>query len=167
MARRVCVMVGLGIWLAAASPAAAGQHCESLLADCPLQSAQRGESSASSTQHSHKWWMSEASRSEFGLSDTQSRDIEAVFQQLLPTLRLNKADLDREEQALSRLLAEAPSNEGVVVQAIDRVEAARGALSKTRTLMLYRMYRLLSNEQRTKVQAYHERRADDTKSVRR
>ena len=57
----------------------------------------------------------------------------------------------------------------MVVKAIDQLEAAQSALSRTRTIMLYRMYRLLSPEQRAKVQAYYERKAKepDSQSVRR
>ena len=57
----------------------------------------------------------------------------------------------------------------MVVKAIDQLEAAQSALSRTRTIMLYRMYRLLSPEQRAKVQDYYERKAKETngQSVRR
>jgi Spy/CpxP family protein refolding chaperone len=111
--------------------------------------------------HSHKWWLSEGGRKEFGISDQQSRDLEALFQQVLPTLKANKTELDKQEKVLDKLLSEGGSSETIVAQAIDRVEAARSALSRTRTLMLYRMYRLLTPEQRAKVQAYYERKAQE------
>ena len=63
---------------------------------------------------------------------------------------------EKQEAALSRLLAESSDNEAIVVRTIDRVEAARSALAKTRTLMLYRMHRLLSPEQRRKLGAYEQ-----------
>jgi Spy/CpxP family protein refolding chaperone len=117
----------------------------------------------------HKWWSSPEGRAEFGLTDAQSRDLEAVFQQVLPQLRTHKADVDRYQQELTRLLSEASARESVVVKAIEQLEAAQSALSRTRTIMLYRMYRLLSPEQRAKVQAYYERKAKepDSQSVRR
>jgi Spy/CpxP family protein refolding chaperone len=108
-----------------------------------------------------KWWMSEEGRAEFGITDAQSRGLENIFQQMLPTLKANKTELDKQEKLLDQLLADSASTEALVTQAIDRVEAARSALSRTRTLMLYRMYRLLTPEQRAKVQAYHERRAQE------
>ena len=103
------------------------------------------------------WYEERFSRA--GITDAQSRDLEAIFQQVLPTLKTNKQDLDRKEKALAQLLNDANSPETLVVQTIDRVEAARSALSRTRTLMLYRMYRLLSAEQRVKGQAYQGRKA--------
>jgi Spy/CpxP family protein refolding chaperone len=84
-------------------------------------------------------------------------------------MRVHKADVDRYQQQLTKLLSEASAKESVVVKAIEQLEAAQSALSRTRTIMLYRMYRLLSPEQRAKVQAYYERKAKepDSQSVRR
>jgi Spy/CpxP family protein refolding chaperone len=117
----------------------------------------------------HKWWSSPEGRAEFGLSEAQSRDLEAIFQQTLPEMKASKADVDRYQQQLTRLLSEASAKESVVLKAIDQLEVAQSALSRTRTIMLYRMYRLLSPEQRAKVQAYYERKAKepDSQSVRR
>jgi Spy/CpxP family protein refolding chaperone len=133
--------------------------------DCPLDDAQLAggpsQQDDAKRRAAQKWWQSAEGRAEFAITDQQSKDIEAVFQSLLPQLRVNKADLDKQEKVLSQLLSEANSNEALIVQAIDRVEAARSALSRTRTLMLYRMYRLLSAEQRAKVQAYHERKSQE------
>ncbi len=104
-----------------------------------------------------KWWISAEGRAEIGISDAQSRELEAVFQSLLPRLRAEKQALDREDAELTRLMAEG-ADEAVLGPAIDRVEAARSAVNKTRTWMLVRMNRVLSPEQRVKVQALHERR---------
>jgi len=109
----------------------------------------------------YKWWLSEDGKKEFKISEQQSHDLELQFQQMLPTLRTNKEELDKQEKVLNRLLSDTASAEPAVAQAIDRVEAARSALSRTRTLMLYRMYRLLTPEQRAKVQAYYERKAQE------
>jgi Spy/CpxP family protein refolding chaperone len=116
---------------------------------------------ATEKKSGYKWWLSEDGKKEFGISEQQSRDLEALFQQMLPTLKANKSELDKQEKALDRLLADGGSSETAVAQAIDRAEAARSALSRTRTLMLFRMYRLLTPEQRAKVQAYYERKAQE------
>jgi Spy/CpxP family protein refolding chaperone len=116
---------------------------------------------ATDKNRAHKWWLSEEGKTEFGITEQQSRDLETLFQQMLPSLKANKTELDKQEKVLDQLLSSSSSNESVVAQAIDRVESARSALSRTRTLMLYRMYRLLTPEQRAKVQAYHERKAQE------
>jgi Spy/CpxP family protein refolding chaperone len=104
-----------------------------------------------------KWWVSAEGRAELGISEAQSRELEAVFQSLLPRLRAEKQALDREDATLTRLMAEG-ADETTLGPAIDRVEAARSAVSKTRTWMLVRMHRVLSPEQRVKLHAMHERR---------
>jgi Spy/CpxP family protein refolding chaperone len=126
----------------------------------PSSSAQ-GAQEQQDKNRPYKWWLSPEGKKEFGISEQQSKDLEAQFQQMLPTLRANKSELDKQEKTLNQLLGNASSSEPTVAQAIDRVEAARSALSRTRTLMLYRMYRLLTPEQRAKVQAYYERKAQE------
>ncbi len=42
------------------------------------------------------------------------------------------------------------------MQATDRLEAARNEMSRTRTLMLFRIRRVLSDEQHLKMNAMHE-----------
>jgi Spy/CpxP family protein refolding chaperone len=112
---------------------------------------------AAAKEERPKWWQSERVKAEIGLSDEQSQEIEGVFQAMLPRLRADKADLDREERALSTLLKEAAVDEPAIVEVIDRVEAARARASKSRTIMLYRMYRVLTPEQRIKLDAIHQR----------
>jgi Spy/CpxP family protein refolding chaperone len=104
-----------------------------------------------------KWWMAPSSKAELGLTDEQSRELEAVFQSMLPRMRGEWETLRREEAALSALMLE-NGNERAIGLAIDRVEAARSAAGKTRTWMLVKMYRVLTPEQRVKVQAMQEQR---------
>ncbi len=105
---------------------------------------------------SHKWWLSDKYKSELGLTAQQSGQIEDIFQATLPKLRSGWRELDRLEGELSKLIAESRVDESQVAQMVDRVEAARAELGKTRTLMLYRMNRVLSPEQRVKLKALHE-----------
>jgi Spy/CpxP family protein refolding chaperone len=113
--------------------------------------------SATAQQQRWKWWQDEKSRIEIGLTEEQSTAVEEVFQGALPKLRAGKAELDVLESDLSRMIRERTADESLVAAQIDKVEAARAELSKTRTLMLYRMHRILTPEQNTKVQAIHDR----------
>ena len=110
--------------------------------------------SASEGQKPSKWWQSPVCKSRVGLTEAQTVEIERIFQSVRDELRAEKAELEKQEAALSRLLAESNGDEAVVVRTVDRVEAARSALAKTRTLMLYRMHRLLSPEQRARLEAF-------------
>ena len=46
-----------------------------------------------------------------------------------------------------------------VLQATDRLEAARNEMSRTRTLMLFRIRRVLTDEQNLKINAMHDQRS--------
>ena len=103
-----------------------------------------------------KWWQSERFVQDLGLTQEQSARIEEVFQASWPALHAAKADLDRLETELSRLIAEGTASEAKVLQHIDRVEASRSAMGRTRSLMLYRMHRLLTADQRVKLKALYD-----------
>jgi Spy/CpxP family protein refolding chaperone len=103
-----------------------------------------------------KWWQSERFIQELGLTKDQSRQIEEVFQASWPALQAAKSDLDRLETELSTLIAEGTTSEAMVLHQIDKVEASRSAMGRTRSLMLYRMHRLLSSDQRVKLKALYE-----------
>lgn len=116
-----------------------------------------------------KWWQNPACKSRVGLSEAQTTEIERIFQSVREELWAEKRELERQEAALSRLLADRDADEAVVVRTIDRVEAARSALAKTRTLMLYRMHRLLSPEQRIRLESFEREqgsRGSDSASAR-
>jgi len=103
-----------------------------------------------------KWWQSERFVQELGLTKEQSRQIEEVFQASWPALQAAKTDLDRLETELSRMIAEGTTSEAMVLHQIDKVEASRSAMGRTRSLMLYRMHRLLSTDQRVKLKGLYE-----------
>jgi Spy/CpxP family protein refolding chaperone len=113
-----------------------------------------------------KWWQSPVCKNRVGLTDAQTTEIERIFQSVRDELRAEKAELERQETALSRLLGDPTADEAVVVRTIDRVEAARSALAKTRTLMLYRMHRQLSPEQRMKLEAFEREQARAAEAAR-
>ena len=65
-------------------------HPAATSADCPVSS----DPSDTQKARSHKWWSSDEGRAEFGLTEAQSRDLEAIFQHMLPDLKANKAEVD-------------------------------------------------------------------------
>ena len=71
----------------------------------------------------------------------------------LPTLEAAKDKIDKLEATLSQTIKDNTADLATVAQQVDRLEAARADLYKTRTLMLYRMRGVLSADQRAKLQA--------------
>ena len=113
---------------------------------------------ASEAAQRFKWWQSDEVASEIGLSAEQGTEIEAIFQSLRPKLRELAHRLHREEDELTAIMHAMQAEEWEVALQIDKVEAARSALSKTRTLMLYRMHKTLTAEQSEALHAMWERR---------
>ena len=108
------------------------------------------------------WWKSEPS---LALTPDQSTQIDAIFQDGIARLMQQKDELDRLEGRLSRLI-ETMADEAQVSQQIDRVEAVRSTLNKTRTLMLLHMRQVLKPEQRLKLNALRDRRVKEQQLLR-
>ena len=109
---------------------------------------------------SFKWWQMERFQKGLTLTQEQIDRIEAIFQTAEPSLRAQKGALDKAEHKLSKVITDSKSDEATVLQAAERVEAARAELSRTRTLQLFRMRRVLSDEQNAKMKEMRERERD-------
>jgi Spy/CpxP family protein refolding chaperone len=103
-----------------------------------------------------RWWQNERFQKGLALTPEQIARLEEVFQSSLPALRAQKRALDKLEDELSELIAEAKVAEPEFEQFAARVEAARAELGKTRTLQLFRMRQVLTAEQHLKLKALYE-----------
>jgi Spy/CpxP family protein refolding chaperone len=102
-----------------------------------------------------KWWQDEKSKAELNLTAEQSNKIEEIFQASFPKLREGYEQLDRLESKVSKQISADQTTEAELLRQVDAVESVRSELSKARTLMLFRMERLLSPEQRAKLDEMH------------
>ena len=101
------------------------------------------------------WWKDAQFQRDLGLTPDQTAKIDAIFQSTISLLRQKKADLDRQEDELSSMIA-AGADESLVTRQVDKVESTRASMNKMRTLMLLHMRQVLSPEQRTKLTKLHE-----------
>ena len=114
-----------------------------------------------------KWWQTERFQKELKLTKEQITRIDGIFQASEPLLRAQKQAVDRREEKLTKVINDSKSDEAAVVQATDRLESARNELTRTRTLMLFRIRRVLTDEQNVKIRAMHDRdRAEREKAER-
>jgi Spy/CpxP family protein refolding chaperone len=95
-----------------------------------------------------KWWQSDTFVRGLGLTQEQSTKIEGIFQHTLPALRTQKDSLDRAEADFNQMVE--ASDDAQVMAQVGVVEAARSELNKSRTMMLLRMRRVLTPDQRVK-----------------
>jgi Spy/CpxP family protein refolding chaperone len=99
----------------------------------------------------NKWWQDEKIKAELRLSAEQSTRIEEIFTPSFAKMTDKYAELGRREEQLSNLISGNDVTEAQLLKEADQVEALRSSLSKERTLMLFRMRRVLSTEQRSKL----------------
>lgn len=114
---------------------------------------QKGDSrsgSPSGPQRS-KWWQDEKTKADLRLAPEQSARIDEIFQAWFTKWKDVADDLNRREGQLSNLISADDVTESELLKQADQFEALRGSLSKARTLMLFRIRRVLSAEQRTKL----------------
>lgn len=100
------------------------------------------------------WWKSEPFKKELGLAAEQSMRIDKIWETTRVELRQEWDELSKLEAKLSRLIQN-DADEAVLTRQIDRVETARAAANKTRSLMLVQMLKVLTPEQRTRFNALH------------
>jgi Spy/CpxP family protein refolding chaperone len=105
-------------------------------------------STAPASAQGFKWWQSNTFRQGLGLAQDQSARIEDIFQQTLPALRKHKSALDKAEADFNQMVE--ASDDAQVMAQVGVVEAARSELNKSRTMMLLRMRRVLTPDQRVK-----------------
>ena len=105
-----------------------------------------------------RWWKDERFVRELALTPDQSERIEAVFQAAQPALRAQQRALSKLEDELSKLVQDARTEESEVEHFVEKVESARADLGKTRTMMIYRIRRILTLEQHKKLQQLFEQR---------
>ena len=109
----------------------------------------------------HRWWQSDEVTALLKLADDQATAIDTIYRRTLPKQRESMRRLNAEERTLSELIADMNVEEIDVTRQVDRVEAARSELSKTRILMVFRMYRVLDPTQRVTLKEWMDREPDE------
>ena len=100
-----------------------------------------------------KWWQNEQFQQELALTPEQIGAPRGDLPgRCSPTLRAQKETLDKLEGELSKVINDPRADEAKVLQVLERVESARAELSKSRTLLAFRMRRILTTDQNVKLQ---------------
>ncbi len=155
--RQVVSAVGVGVLFAALAPGSAAQtRPVSQPRPVERQADQRppdqrsSEGRGGSPRGPAKWW--QVYKTELRLTPDQASRIDAIFEATFPQLRASYQELNKREEQLSSLISANDATEAQVLRQADQIESIRSELSKTRVLMLFRMRRVLSPEQRDKLQ---------------
>jgi len=129
----------------------------------PGQSAGKGEKGDKGGDHKPaqerpKWWIDQKLRAELGITDQQSAAVEQIWQKSTPGIGEVREKLQKLEETLAQLTRDDSIDEAKIIAQIDLVEQMRAETNRRRTLMIYRMNKILKPEQRAKVKALYERR---------
>jgi Spy/CpxP family protein refolding chaperone len=151
--RQVAAAVLAGVLAAAGVAVSAQQHPPQRAAQGSAHDDQRADGRRGSPQvpQRAKWWQDDKIKAELRLTPDQTTRIEDVFQAFFVKMKGTAEDLGRREEQLSKLISANDVTEVQLLKEADQVEVLRGTLGKARTLMLFRMRRVLSPDQRNKL----------------
>jgi Spy/CpxP family protein refolding chaperone len=121
---------------------------------------------AAQSRRPHQWWQSEEVTALLDLSEEQAANLDRIYRKTLPKMHESYDRLKAEERTLSQMIANMQVEEIDITRQIDRVEAARSELSKTRTLMVFRMYRVMDPTQRSALKEWMDLKPDNERSGR-
>jgi len=100
------------------------------------------------------WWTNAPLIRRLDITEDQKKKIEAVFEQHRTTLIQNKADLEKEEGTLARMLESEPLESAKTISAqIDRVVQTRADMERTNSLMTLEMRQVLTRTQWMELQS--------------
>src|SRR5690242_20190072 len=93
------------------------------------------------------WWRSPPVQSQIGLTARQVSQLDAIYRDSLPERRRLRQELDTERQHLAQVLDKGVLDDASAERVVVRVFDAERQRNVARTLLLFRMYRVLSPEQ--------------------
>jgi Spy/CpxP family protein refolding chaperone len=111
-----------------------------------------------------EWWKSEEIRQELELSDEAVASIDAIFQATMPDLRAAYRLLRKHQEQFDQLLEQVAVSEEEVLHEVDHLEAARAEANKARAMMLFKMRRVFTPDQRNKLDKIRERRQNERRT---
>lgn len=112
------------------------------------------------------WWSDPQLRQQLQITDTQSKSVEDIWQKSLPELRKLREQLVALQDQVSKMIQDG-ATEALVVAQIEQTENTRAQFNKARTLMIYRMNKVLTADQRATVKAISPPLYDDHRDGRR
>jgi len=112
------------------------------------------------------WWIDPERRQQLAITDAQSKQVEEIWQKSLPELRKFRDQLISLDEQVSKMVQDG-APEAAVTGLVEQTENTRAQANKARTLMIYRMYKVLTPDQRAKVMAMYPVHSDDHRDGRR
>lgn len=109
------------------------------------------------------WWKNPQDMAQIGLSTAQSAEIDRIFHAEVEKMKPMRQLVNELERGVDATMRANTADIAAFARQVERVEHKRAELNKARTVMLYRMRRVLNAEQNVKFQALYDRREAEKK----
>jgi Spy/CpxP family protein refolding chaperone len=119
---------------------------------------QSGPPASGTLGPSGDWWDDPAVKKDLKLTDEQARRIRDIFEKREAEVKPMSEQLYREGDKLDKMTRERVADDATYAVQVSKVHHLFAEVRKSRTLMIYRMYRELQPEQYKKLQEIMERR---------
>lgn len=103
------------------------------------------------------WWKDPKDMTEIGITAEQSEEIDQIFKAEIARMRPLRETIDTLEKSLDATIRENTADVAVFSRQVQKIESKRAELNAMRTVMLYRMRRVLNAEQNARFQAMVDR----------
>lgn len=121
-------------------------------AKAPASSSKSAAPQTQTNSRPKPWWADDKVKKELGLTAEQVKAIDDIYSSTKDEWMSYRDATERERKELDRMIAESKLEQWQILRQIDRMETARANSNKTFYMMLYRMNRQLTVEQRLKLQ---------------
>lgn len=109
------------------------------------------------------WWKDPKDMAEIGLTATQSAEIDRIFRTEIDKMKPMRTLITEMERGVDATSRANTADIEAYARQVRQVEHKRAELNTARTVMLYRMRRVLNAEQNVKLQALYDRRDAERK----
>jgi Spy/CpxP family protein refolding chaperone len=104
------------------------------------------------------WWKEAKCVAEIGITSEQSATIDAIFKSEIEKMKPLRDSINQLERELNDTVRANTTEVAAFTRQVQKIEKMRAELNTMRTVMLYRMRRVLTNDQHAKLTAMLERR---------
>jgi Spy/CpxP family protein refolding chaperone len=106
------------------------------------------------------WWKNPKDMAEIGLSADQSTEIDRIFHAEIAKMRPLRETVTGLERALDETMRANTADIDAFARQVNKIESKRAELNSMRTVMLYRMRRVLNADQNARFQAMLDRQRE-------
>lgn len=152
-----CKLVMLSLCVLVGPPALAGQRtldAAMAVPESPWAQAQQPttpDSAARGRGREWEWWKTPADRSLLGLTDEQTKRIDRIYRSYEEVSGPFSADLNQQREKLETMARDRLVSDGEFAVQLSRVSALQSRLWQERSLMLYKVSRVLTADQNIKL----------------